>query len=331
MSLEDVLLIAIGGFSFCILIALGAVCFSQRKLAKQVNSATAKQMRNGLIVSIPIGIYDNSKNSEVNGYFTNLPVERDAKNMKNLSDFLNYQFMAMEGKLRWTENEIMDFMKNKVGEEFFDEKGSPKYDGLIVSFSGHGVRNHIVSSDGKVIDRTSIHRCISNQFPKIRQFPRIFIFDACDGAGDRRKTVTKCERVDSQSFSDTEVVYDEEKDKGDTPKSTDIGKQTQLEDVQRADEWTTSTKNPDYNLIAVHASNSGFVAKMNSKSEEVGSYLTYFFVKNLKRHVNGGSTKELGDVMDEIEELLHDAGKQQIRTEFFTQTRKLRIEKNVLS
>ena len=219
------------------------LCYSQRKLANEVANAGAKEMRNGLIVSIPIGIYDNSKNSEVNGYFTNLAVDRDARNMKNLSDFLNYKFMAIDDKLRWTESEIMDFMKNKVGEEFFDETGTPKYDGLIVSFSGHGVRNHIVSSDGKVIDRTSIHRCISNQFPKIRQFPRIFIFDACDGAGDRRETVTKCERVDSQSFSDTEVVFDEEKDKGDAQKGTDIGKQTELEDVQKDDEWTTSTKN----------------------------------------------------------------------------------------
>ena len=68
-----------------------------------------------------------------------------------------------------------------------------------------------------------------------------------------------------------------------------------------------------------------------NNSEEVGSYLTYFFVKNLKRNINGGNTKGLSDVMDEIEKLLHDAGKQQIRTEFFTQTRKLRIEKNVLA
>ena len=321
MSLEDVLIIAVGGFSFCILIALGAVCFSQRKLAKQVNSATAKEMRNGLIVSVPIGIYDNSKNSEVNGYFTNLPVERDARNMKNLSDFLNYKFMATKGKLRWTENEIMDFMKNKVGEEFFDEKGSPKYDGLIVSFSGHGVRNHIVSSDGKVIDRTSIHRCISNQFPKIRQFPRIFIFDACDGAA---------QRTDSQSLNDMEIVFDEEHEEGDTRKCTDIDKQTELEDVQKDDEWTKSTMNPDYNLIAVHASNPGFVAKMNN-SEEVGSYLTYFIAKKLQRNVQNGNVMALGDTMDEIEVLLRDSGKQQIRTEFFTQTRKLRIEKNVLN
>ena len=323
-------MIAVGGFLFCILVALGVICFSQRKLATEVRNANAKEMRNGLIVSIPIGHYDNSENSEVNGYFTNLAVDRDARNMKNLSDFLNYKFMTIDDKLRWTESEIMDFMKNKVGEEFFDEKGSPKYDGLIVSFSGHGVRNHIVSSDGKVIDRTSIHRCISNQFPKIRQFPRIFIFDACDGAGDRRDTVDKPERVDSQSFNDTVIVYDEEKDKGDTQKGTDIDKQTQLEDVQRDDEWTKSTKNPDYNLIAVHASNPGFVAKMN-KSEEVGSYLTYFIAKKLQRNVQNGNVMGLGDTMDEIETLLHDAGKQQIRTEFFTQTRKLRIEKNVLN
>ena len=107
-------------------------------------------------------------------------------------------------------------------------------------------------------------------------------------------------------------------------------KQTELEDVQKEDEWTKSTMNPDYNLIAVHASNPGFVAKMN-KSEEVGSYLTYFIAKKLQRNVQNGNVMGLGDTMDEIEVLLHDSGKQQIRTEFFTQTRKLRVEKNVLN
>ena len=240
--------------------------------------------------------------------------------------------MTIQGKLSWTEQEVMDFMRNKVIDEYFDVEGNAKYDGLIVSLSGHGVRNHIVSSDGKLIDRTSIHRCISNQNAGIRMFPRIFIFDACDGAGKQTNTIGSMPSMDSlssgTSAEGSTVQINEEKDKGDAQKGTDIGKQTQLEDVQRDDEWTPSSKNPDYNLIAVHASNPGFVAKMN-KSEDVGSYLTYFFAKQLRRNVESGDGKGLGDLMDEIETLLHDNGKQLIRTEFFTQTRKLRIEKNV--
>ena len=80
-------------------------------------------------------------------------------------------------------------------------------------------------------------------------------------------------------------------------------------------------------LITVHASNPGFVAKMNT-SEEVGSYLTYFFAKKVTENAKKGQNKELADIMDEIEMKLHDTGKQQIRMEFFTQTRKLRIKRN---
>ena len=309
------------------LVALGVVCYSQRKIAR----SGAKEMKNGLIVSIPIGHYYNAGDGDIPGDFPvpDLPVHIDAQNMKNLADDLNYNFLTIDGKLKWTENEIMDFMKNKVGEEFFDAEGTPKYDGLIVSISGHGVRSHIVSSDGKVIDRTVIHRCVSNAFPKIRQFPRIFIFDACDGEGDRRDCTTKIQNVqsvDSQSREGVQIIY-EEAQKGDMQQHVEVQKRMELEDVQKEDEWTKSSKNPDYNLITVHASNPGFVAKMNT-SEEVGSYLTYFFAKKVTENAKKAQNKELADIMDEIEMKLHDAGKQQIRMEFFTQTRKLRIKRN---
>ena len=307
---------------FFVLMALAVICYSQRKLARQVSNAGAKEMTNGLVVAIPIGHYERYCN------FTNLPVDRDAKNMKELAEYLEYNFLTIDGKLNWTEKEVMDFMQNRVCQEFFDEAGNPKYDGLIVSLSGHGVRNHIVTSDGKRIDRTSIHRCISNQRPKIREFPRIFIFDACDGAGDRRASVHRMEKIDSESESDGYMTENDKK--VDMQKSADIAKHTELEDVQKDDDWTKSSKNPDYNLIAVHASNAGFVAKMHS-AEEVGSYLTYFFTKTLRRYIDDGKTDGLGVMMDEIEKKLHDAGKQQIRTEFFTETRKLRIEKNVFA
>ena len=306
-----------------ILIVLAVLCFHQRHLAKHISAqnASLKEMTNGLIVSIPIGHYDNPPDAEVSGFFPNLPVERDAKNMKSLADFLKYTYMTSEGKLSWTESEVMDFMRNKVGQEFFNVEGAANYDGLIVSVSGHGVRDHIVTSDGKLIERTSIHRCISNEYPKIREFPRIFLFDACDGAGDRKATIPVMQRVESDS---------DDEEKGDLPKTAEFVKNTELEDVQKNNEWTRTSKNPDYNLISIHASNPGFVAKMNN-SEEVGSYLTYFFVKYLKRYIEGGNNGGLGAIMDKIEKTLHDSGKQQIRTEFFTQTRNLRIEKNVFA
>ena len=309
-----------------ILIVLTVICHSHKKLRSEVANVGAKEMRNGLLVSIPIGIYENPDDPTVSKMYKNLPVERDAKNLKDLAAFLQYKFLTIDGKLKWSESEVMDFVANKVGEEFFDSQGNAKYDGLIVSFSGHGVRDHIVSSNGDLIDRTSIHRSISKRFPEIREFPRVFIFDACDGTGDRspRKSMSRIPRPEESVHSHS--GNDDYLSEGD---ATETEKGMNSDGVQGGDEWTTNTKNPDYNLIIVHASNAGFVAKMNG-AEDVGSYLSYFFAKQVKRNVQSGNTQGLGEIMQDIEAALHDSGKQLIRTEFFTGTRKLRIEKNVL-
>ena len=330
-----VAIVVIAVILILILIVLTVICHSHKKLQSEVANEGVKEMRNGLLVSIPIGIYDNSDDPTVSIRFPNIPVERDAKNMKDLADFLQYEYLTIDGKLNWTESEVTDFITNKVGEEYFDADGNPKYDGLIVSFSGHGVRDHIVTSDGQLIDRTSIHRSVSNKFPEIREFPRIFIFDACDGSGDRTKsvsssaTVASKETVHSDSEMDDYKSEDEMVEDENTRQQTETEKGMKLEDVQKDDEWTTHTKNPDYNLAVVHASNSGFVAKMHS-AEHIGSYLSYFFAKQVKRNVQSGNTQGLGEIMKDIERALHDKGKQLIRTEFFTGMRKLRIEKNVL-
>ena len=312
-----------------IFVGISVIYYMHSKLEDQVHHADGKVIRNGMFVSIPIGIYENADNAKLT--FPNLPVERDAEKLKKLAIFFQYKFLTIHRKFKWTEDEVIDFMKNKVGPAFFDESGNPKYDGLIVSFSGHGVRNHIVTSDGKLIDRTSLHRIISNKYPKIREFPRIFLFDACDGAGKRRAVVDGSERVES----DSEAIDELEKAAIEraavelaVETGYDIVKDTDLTDVQEGNEWTTNNKNPDYNLITVHASNAGFVAKMHG-DEDVGSYLSYFFVKELKQNVIDGNKKTLGQIMDFIEEELHDSGKQLIRTEFYTGTRSLKIEKRV--
>ena len=331
-GMESIYLVAIiAGVAVLLLIFIGiaVIYYLHTKLEDQVHHADGKVIENGMFVSIPIGIYDNPDDSKMT--FPNLPVERDAQKLKDLAIFFQYKFLTIHRKFKWTEDEVIDFMKNKVGPAFFDESGNPKYDGLIVSFSGHGVRNHIVTSDGKLIDRTSLHRIISNKYPKIREFPRIFLFDACDGAGKRRDVVNGLERVES----DSEAIDELEKAAIEraavemaVATEHDIVKDTDLQDVQDGNEWTTNNKNPDYNLITVHASNAGFVAKMHG-DEDVGSYLSYFFVKELKQNVIDGNKKTLGQIMDFIEEELHDSGKQLIRTEFFTGTRSLKIERRV--
>ena len=113
--------------------------------------------------------------------------------------------------------------------------------------------------------------------------------------------------------------------KGDLKKAVETTKNTSFEDVEAKSEWTTSTKNPDYNLILIHAANSGFVAKM--QDGDVGSYLTYFFTKRVQRNIAQHEGKGLAVIMEDIQNVLHENGKQQIRKEF-NNNMNLRIEIN---
>merc|ERR1719361_2438944 len=87
-----------------------------------------------------------------------------------------------------------------------------------------------------------------------------------------------------------------------------VAKAVTLGDTQQRKEWTTSTKNPDYNLVQIHAANNGFMAKANP---QIGSYLVYFFCVAVKRNIQRKQGKVLSDLMAEIQNTLHNKGKQQ--------------------
>ena len=146
------------------------------------------------------------------------------------------------------------------------------------------------------------------------------MFDACAGGADR----TKAEPVSQPP----EQLPEMQSVQSDSEYGSEYEKGARSHSVEKGDKWTNHQKNPDFNLIVIHASNEGFVAKM--KKGQVGSYLSYFFAVKVKRNAKAGNAQNLGEIMDEIEGALHDSGKQLIRTEFFTGKRKLRIEKNVL-
>ena len=289
------------------------------------------QIQNGLIVSIAIGNYHlHPQDPEISGHLTNLPVGADVENLRKLSDFLNFSFLTVENKLSWTKNEVMNFVEKEVAAKFFDQRGNARFDGLILAISSHGLHDSIITSDYKVIQRTDIHRCISERYPQIRVIPRIFLFDACDGTRDRQSTC-QMERVDSQSVDDIDVAEalkgDDESDHsdGDTFGSPTTSV-SMIDDVRVTSQWTTTTKNPDYNLVVVHGSNDGFVSKM--QDTEVGSYLTYFFAKAVRTRIEMNERKGLSELLTDVQNVLHDAGKQLIRKEFFNDTEYLRIEIN---
>ena len=263
------------------------------------------KIRNGLVASIAIGNYDNAD-------YINLPVETDIENLKNFSKFLNYNFLPKSGKkLRWTQAEVMQFLENDVANEFTerDADGNLKYDGLVVAVSGHGLQNRIVTSDMRTIEKTAMHRCISNKYSEIRHLPRIFLFDACGGNAYRRQAV---EPADSGSF-------------GDETEQKETQKNVALEDVEKGDEWTTNTQNPDYNTVQIHAANDGYVANMR---KETGSYLISLFTYRIQVNIGQQKGDGLADIMAKVQNDLHDHGKQQTVNVFNNNTRNLQFEVN---
>ena len=300
----------LGGFFFI----LGVWhCLNQIKIRR--HWANTLQIKNGLIVSIGIGKYGpRCPEANVSIFCPDLLVEADVENLKKLSEFLHYDFLTAEDKLSWTKDEVMEFLVEDVGAHFFDEKGYALYDGLIVAISSHGMHQSIISSDYQMISRTDIHRCISEKYPQIRKIPRIFLFDACDGTRDRKATAA----IHAGELGSGSKYNSGSEDAAKGP--TDV-----TEALVVDPEWTSRSKNPDYNLIVVHGSNDGFVSKMNES--EVGSYLTYSFAKAVKYRIEKKQRKGLSELLTDIQNQLHDMGKQLIKFNCYNNTANMRIER----
>ena len=89
------------------------------------------------------------------------------------------------------------------------------------------------------------------------------------------------------------------------------------------DEWTTTTQNPDYNTVQIHAANDGYAANMRA---EVGSYLIFLFTRRIKMNIGKQKGDGLADIMESVQNDLHDHGKQQTVNVFNNNTRNLRFE-----
>ena len=266
-----------------------------------------------------------SEEKDIDCALKNLKVEKDAETLRDLCKFMNWTFTSKGNKVHWTEKEILAFMQMEIGEMLFTAGGSMKYDGLIVCISCHGVKDRIITSDFKVMEKTAIHRMLSLKYPKLREIPRIFVFDCCNGSDERQNTI----RDEQQNIVRDESTENVPKLTGDVSKVielTEHTKSTSLEDVENmsVNRWTSSTKNPDYNLVLVHAANSGFVAKMNYK----GSYLVYVLARKIRANVEKRGGMGLAEVLEDVQNLLHDAGRQQTVNQLNNNTRTLVLRKN---
>ena len=270
---------------------------------------------------------DDYKNSDIGqGDFENISVDKDVDNLRQLFTILNYdiipQIQTDKIKDHWTEKEIIAFLKDDIPHQLLDDKNELKYDGLIVCITGHGIDKNIITSDWKAIQKSVIHRIISVNNPKLRDIPRIFLIDTCDGDGERKNDQFK----GHFKFELMRVVEDAKGNKN----NDDVSKYVGLSDIQKANEWNISNNNPDYKLVEIRAANVGYQAKYNDK---FGSYLLYEFAERMKQNVlnndgDNNKSETLGEIFDAIHDDLHSKGKQLIHSVFNNETKNIILKRN---
>eukprot|EP01084_Bolivina_argentea_P306199 529071_1 len=263
---------------------------------------------NVLVTVIGIGDYQNDIYSpELNDeQFITLPVELDVRNLQNFSEQMKYQFMTRVNngiiKTNWNATEIIQYLQNDVCNELFDENDQIKYDGLIVCISSHGKEHSIVSSDLTLINKDVIHRIISLTKPRLRNIPRIFLFDACEGneecMGDASDMIQQSKTIELKDISLTKI------------------------------KWKNGMKNPDFKLAEVHSSNVGFKSFMGSKT---GSLMIHKFVEKMILNTSKNKNKKLATIFDEIQNELHNENKQQIKATFNNNTGHLKLKQRNIS
>ena len=286
-------------------------------------------IRNGLVVGIAIGKYDSDS-------FMNLEVGKDLDNLTKFSDSMGYKFISNDGKTHWTKEEILSYLRDDVGAAFFTNSGRPKYDGLLVCVSGHGVRGHVVTSELERVDKTEMYRCICEKYPKFVDTPRVFIFDCCAGARERRysrsvqikeEEVTGKEKAENTQQHIVAVHSDELS--GEFLANGDIGKTTDLGAIDELKEDSISKMDTnmdlDRNIAVVHAANAGYQAKMRS----FGSYLLYSFIYYVQDNDAKHEQKGLEELIEKIQNGLHGIGRQQTESVFYD-TKYLRMEREVV-
>eukprot|EP01084_Bolivina_argentea_P099205 178331_1 len=183
------------------------------------------------------------------------------------------------------------------------DRNKHKYDGLVVIISCHGANDNIITSDYKLISKTSIHRIFSSKKPKIRQIPRVFVFDCCSGSNEREDDF-RLDNINDKGKGKSILNDDDEKGNDDEMRS--ILNQHVEEDTSVI--WARDEDNPDYKLVKIHAANEGFQSKMDCES---GSYvITAFTNKTIDNIMVWNNSRNLRKIFDGIQEELHQKGKQ---------------------
>ena len=299
----------------------------KRQNHKQLEAKTT-HIYNPMVITVAIGFYEQGpKQKEINGYLKDIEgVRHDVKNTIALfgnnqdEESLNYDIYPTiyigqninNYKAWWEETELKQFLQKQADElESNLKSDDKKYDSLLVFISCHGIKGYIITSDYKKIEKEAIHRIFSANKPSSRKIPRIFLFDCCSGDADR-DTDFRCQIEEEDEF---------------TKGNQDTAKQITTAEIEQDVTWARDEKNPDYKLVVINAANDGFQSKMRSDS---GSYVINRFVDNLRNNIFINNNEEfLNDILSEIQNSLHDAGKQLITKMFNNDTDFIKFHPNI--
>ena len=143
----------------------------------------------------------------------------------------------------------------------------------------------------------------------------------------------KPEEKRPEEMKQEELKQEENKSELEKPKNVkkqSAKKSLKLKDVQSDDDptvWSASDVNPDYKLAVIHGANPGFECRFNTIK---GSYLLYEFTQSVRENfVNNECKKSLGEIFQEIQDDLHNRGKQLPCNVFNNNTQFLKLRKKM--
>eukprot|EP01083_Nonionella_stella_P062621 162817_1 len=310
----------IGAGVTAIAVVLFIILFCYCHHVKNAAEKMAMDVYNPMVVMYAIGTYtphpDDNDLKNIGGALGPLPLQVDIDNITRFCDAFGYKLREYKEKkedaLQWNEDEITNDL------QFQSEclaNNITKYDGLLVFVSCHGMEGGIITSDYKLIEKSFFHRSFSAKYPLSRKIPRVFIFDCCSGNEERvpRASISLNEPMQRKSG-----VHKELKEK--TVMQYIGAKEKQL--------WQGNEDNPDFQLVQVDAANRGFQSKLNVSK---GSYLiTRFIDKSLEEKKENGK-QFLYEIMDEIQQKLHQDGTQQIMPQYQNKTRYVRFRETQMT
>ena len=340
-----------------VVLILGCIGYIIKQVRKRY--IIPMDLKNPMVINVGIAFYERPKpkDAEIKGTLRDLDgIRVDIDNSIHLFKqklkykvYPDYSNQTIDDyKAYWTQNDLIKLLEDKADEleenlkhdpDGSKESESSKYDGLIVEISCHGMDNDIITSDYKRISKTAIHRIFSAKRPAIRDIPRVFIFDCCSGINDRdtdfRSQLEQDEEMEESSSEEEGDDYGKGTNTSETVQG-ETGKQYDADDVEQDEVlWARDENNPDYKLAVIHAANEGFQSKM---STETGSYVITTLMEKLgdlaeqtghkQVCLQTGHKEVLQKVLGQIQEDLHQKGKQLLVMTFNNKTENIRFKKN---